>query len=69
MIERMFGRQTARAMELVVGQLRSMLARLVPGALSGPQAVRLLDWFAEVERLAGAGMALVAVRAAETNRG
>ena len=45
-----------------------MLTRLVPSGLTGPQAVRLLDWFAEVERLAAAGKALVADRAAETNQ-
>lgn len=64
----MFGRHTARAMELVVDQLRSMLVRLEPKLLSGPDAVKLLDWFTLVERLAASGKALVADRAAETNQ-
>lgn len=51
-------------MELVLNQLRSMTQRLGPG----PQSVRLLDWFTAVERLAAAGKALVANRAAETNQ-
>src|SRR4051812_15267114 len=64
----MFGPVAQRARELVVNQLRSMLRRLDAAVLSGPQAVVLLDWFAEVERLAAAGKALVAARAAETNQ-
>lgn len=55
-------------MELVVGQLRSMLERLEPKLLSGPEAVKLLDWFTLVERLAATGTALLAERAAETNQ-
>src|SRR4051794_14943845 len=64
----MFGRHAARARELVVNQLRLVLRRLDVALLSGPQAVVLLEWFAEVERLAAAGKALVAARAAETNQ-
>ncbi len=64
----MFDGVGERARELVVGQLRSMLRRLDAAVLTGPQAVVLLGWFAEVERLAAAGKALVAVRAAETNQ-
>ncbi|MCU1374960.1 MAG: protein of unknown function endonuclease [Actinomycetia bacterium] len=67
-IEHMFGQHGQRARELVVNQLRSMLRRLDVSLLSGAQAVTLLDWFAEVERLAAAGKALVAGRAAETNQ-
>jgi hypothetical protein len=64
----MFDGVAVRARELVVGQLRSVLRRLDAAVLSGPQAVVLLEWFAEVERLAAAGKALVAARAAETNQ-
>ncbi|MCU1377233.1 MAG: protein of unknown function endonuclease [Acidimicrobiales bacterium] len=64
----MFGPQTARANELTLHQLRSVVRRLEPGTLSGPQAVGLLDWFAELERLAASGKALVAERAAATNQ-
>src|SRR4051812_17089173 len=67
-IEHMFGRLAVRARELVVGQLLSMLRRLDPALLTGPQAAALVEWFAEVERLAAAGRALVADRAAETNQ-
>lgn len=51
-------------MGLVVDQLRSMLERLEPKLLSGPEAVKLLDWFTLVERLAASGTALLADRAA-----
>ena len=64
----MFDGVAVRARELVVGQLRRVLSRLDPSALTGPQAVSLLEWFATVERLAAAGKALVAARAAETNQ-
>jgi hypothetical protein len=64
----MFGGTAERARGLVTGQLRSMLRRLDAACLSGPQAVALVEWFAEVERLAAAGKALVAGRAAETNQ-
>ncbi|MCU1488181.1 MAG: protein of unknown function endonuclease [Actinomycetia bacterium] len=64
----MFGRLRERAMGLVLEQLRRMVRELDAALLTGPQAVRLLDWFAEIERLAAAGKALVAGRAAETNQ-
>ena len=64
----MFDRVGRRARELVLNQLRSMLRRLDVGLLTGPQAVTLLEWFAEVERLAAAGRAMVASRAVETNQ-
>ena len=53
---------------IALHQVRAVVRRLEPATLSGPQAVGLLDWFAELERLAAAGKALVAERAAETNQ-
>jgi hypothetical protein len=64
----MFDRLAMRARDLVVGQLRRVLAVLDPSTLTGPQAVALLEWFTRVERLASAGRSLVAARAAETNQ-
>jgi hypothetical protein len=64
----MFDQVAVRARELVVGQLKHVLSRLDPGALTGPQAVSLLEWFATVEKLAAAGKAKVAARAADTNQ-
>jgi hypothetical protein len=57
-----------RVHEIVLNTLRSIVGALDPAALTGPQAVRLLDWFTSLERLAAAGRALVAARAAETNQ-
>jgi hypothetical protein len=48
--------------------VRSSLRRLDPERLAGPAAARLLDVFAELERLSGAGKALCAERAAATNQ-
>lgn len=57
-----------RIPEMVLNTVRSMVAKLDASALSGPQAVRLLDWFTALERVAAAGRAMVAARAAETNQ-
>ena len=51
----------------VTDQLRSSLADLDPERLSGPDASRLLDAFAEVERLAAAGKLLAARRVESSN--
>ena len=45
---------------LVVGALRAMVRQLGPSTCSAADAVALVDWFAEVERLAVAGKALAA---------
>ncbi len=49
-----------------VGQVRALLAELDPACLSPAQAVRLVEEFAALERLAGAGRTLAAGRAAAT---
>jgi hypothetical protein len=70
-IERMFPSPTElrqRIHGIVLHTLRSIVGALDPSTLTGPQAVRLLDWFTAIERLAAAGRALVAARAAETNQ-
>jgi hypothetical protein len=64
----MFDKRTSEANRLALGQLRSVVQRLDPATLTGPEAVALVDWFNELERLAAAGRALVAARAAETNQ-
>jgi hypothetical protein len=64
----MFDERTSEANRLALGQLRSVVQRLDPAALTGPEAVALVDWFTELERLAAAGRALVAARAADTNQ-
>ncbi len=51
----------------VTDQLRSSVAELDPERLSGPDAARLLDAFAEVERLAAAGRLLAARRVESSN--
>ena len=56
-IERMFVK--------VVERVRGLVGDLDPACLSGPDAVRLMDQFAELERLSGAAKALLAARAAE----
>lgn len=68
MIEHMFDRHGNRAMSLVMEQVRMMVRRLDAAVLPGPMAVQLLDWFVELERLAAAGKAMLAARAAETNQ-
>ena len=57
-----------RTVEIALGELRAVVGRLDPSSLSGPQAVQLLDVFDEFGRVAAAGRALVAARAAETNQ-
>ncbi|MCA1690751.1 MAG: DUF222 domain-containing protein, partial [Actinobacteria bacterium] len=59
----MFGDDVAA----VVAGMRRSVAALEPGCLTGEQAARLLDLFAEAERLAVAGRTLVARRVEETN--
>jgi hypothetical protein len=51
----------------VTDQLRSSLAELDPERLSGADAARLLDAFAEVERLGAAGKLLAARRVESSN--
>ncbi len=51
----------------VTDQLRSSLADLEPETLSGTDAARLLDAFAEIERLASAGTLLAARRVESSN--
>jgi Domain of unknown function (DUF222) len=55
------------ALRRVTDQLRSSLADLDPERLSGADASRLLDAFAEVERLAAAGKLLTARRVESSN--
>ncbi|MFN2504867.1 MAG: hypothetical protein ABR540_11700, partial [Acidimicrobiales bacterium] len=59
----MFGDDVAAA----VAGMRRSVAALEPGCLTGEQAARLLDLFAEAERLAVAGRTLVTRRIEETN--
>ena len=51
----------------VTDQLRNSVAGLDPERLSGPDAARLLDAFAEIERLASAGTLLAARRVESSN--
>jgi hypothetical protein len=67
-IEHMFDARRARATQMAVRQLQLVVQELDVGALTGPEAVQLLDLFASAERVCGAGKALVAGRAAETNQ-
>jgi hypothetical protein len=67
-IEHVFDDRTARANDLALEQVRRVVGRIEPAALTGPESVVLLDWFTELGRLAAAGAALVAARAAETNQ-
>lgn len=53
-----------QAKTLIVGSLRAMVRDLDVGSLAPVDAVALLDWFSEVERLAVAGKALAAKAAA-----
>jgi hypothetical protein len=58
---------TIALLDRVAGDLRGMLAGLDPERLTGPDADRLLDRFAEVERLAAAGKLLAARRVESSN--
>ena len=51
----------------VTDQLRSSVADLDPETLSGSDAARVLDAFAEIERLASAGTLLAARRVESSN--
>ena len=62
-IEHVFG-----VIERALEELHEVVRGIDPTALSGPDAARLVSAFAELERLASAGKALVAARAAETNQ-
>ena len=53
---------------MAVRQLQLVAQELDVAALTGPEAVALVDLFAEAERVCSAGKALVAGRAAETNQ-
>ena len=50
---------TYRALQRVAGDLRSALSGLEPERLSGPDAARLLERFAEIEKLAAGGKLLI----------
>src|SRR5438132_13202307 len=55
-------------LDAAVATLRDVVGALEPGVLSGPDAARLVDRFAEAERIAAAGRALAARRVEETNQ-
>lgn len=61
----MFDRIHVRARQLMLGSLRNMLRDLDADCLAPSDAVALVDWFSEVERLVVAGKA-IAARAAAT---
>ena len=52
--------------DLGIEQVRQIVRELDPARLSGPDAVVLMESFAELERVAAAGKTLLAGRAAET---
>jgi hypothetical protein len=58
---------TMRALQQVADGLRSVLSRLEPERLSGPDAARLLEVFAEIEKLAAGGKLLTARRVESSN--
>jgi hypothetical protein len=58
---------TLRALQQVADDLRSALAELEPERLSGPDAARLLEIFAEIEKLASGGKLLSARRVESSN--
>jgi hypothetical protein len=57
-----------RAKTLILGSLRTMVRELDATSVAPADAVALVDWFAEVERLAVAGKALAASAVAERAR-
>ena len=60
----MFDRIHLRARQLVIGTLRTLVRGLDAERLAPSDAVALVDWFAEVERLVVAGKAIAAGAAA-----
>ncbi len=58
---------TYRALQRVADDLRSALSRLEPERLSGPDAARLLELFADIEKLAAGGKLLTARRVESSN--
>ncbi|MGH2394263.1 MAG: hypothetical protein ACRDGH_12365, partial [Candidatus Limnocylindria bacterium] len=52
---------------VIVAGLRGLVRDLEPRCLTGADAARLLSLFAEAERLAGVGKALMARRVEETS--
>src|SRR5438477_10176421 len=54
-------------LQATVATQRAVLAALEPGCLSGPDALRLLEVFTEIERLGVAGRTLAAKRVDESN--
>ena len=58
---------TLQSLQRVVSDLRTVLAALDPERLSGADASRLLDLFAEIERLASGGTLLAARRVESSN--
>jgi hypothetical protein len=54
-------------LQATVATQRAILSALEPGCFSGPDALRLLEVFTEIERLGAAGRTLVAKRVEESN--
>src|SRR3954469_23439519 len=57
-----------RMFDTVVEEVREVVRALDPARLSGPDAVRLMDVFGELKRLASAAETLLAARAVEANQ-
>lgn len=60
----LFDRIHLRARQLIIGSLRTMVRELDAERLASDDAVALVDWFAEAERLVVAGKAIAAAAAA-----
>jgi hypothetical protein len=60
-----FDRSRYEPKQLIVASLRAMVRDFDPDRVSCDDAVALLDWFTEVERLAGAGKTLAAAKAGQ----
>src|SRR5438552_9544132 len=54
-------------LQATVATQRAVLSALEPGCLSGPDALRLLEVFTEIERLGAAGRMLMAKRVEASN--
>ncbi|MEA3055382.1 MAG: hypothetical protein QOD30_814 [Actinomycetota bacterium] len=63
----MFDRQRYDTKRVVLSSLRAIVRDLDPALVSTEDAVELVDWFAEVERLGAAGKTLLAGRAGESD--
>ena len=62
----LFDRSRYEPKRVILATLRAMVRDLDPAVLEPAAAVALVDWFAEVERLAAAGKALAARRVADS---